>query len=207
GTVREAGPTEAILSDPTDGYTRTLLADAPSLARVVERPKRPASESGPPLLTVAGLRQEFRGRGRATVVAVDDVSFTVARGTTHALVGESGSGKTTIGRSITGFNRPTAGTIRIGDADVTALRSHRAFRRRVQLIYQNPYASLDPRQTVSKIIAEPLLNFGIGDRADQVRRYLELVALPPDVADRRPHELSGGQRQRVAIARALIIEP
>src|SRR5690606_25502368 len=120
---------------------------------------------------------------------------------------ESGSGKTTIGRSITGFNRPTAGTIRIGDADVTALRSHRAFRRRVQLIYQNPYASLDPRQTVSKIIAEPLLNFGIGDRADQVRRYLELVALPPDVADRRPHELSGGQRQRVAIARALIIEP
>jgi peptide/nickel transport system ATP-binding protein len=220
GVVREAGSAATILTRPSHDYTRTLLADAPSLATIVQRPRRipadgaPATES--PLVEVTGLRQEFRTRGlgrrgsRAPLVAVDDVSFTVARGTTHALVGESGSGKTTIGRSITGFNRPTAGRIRIGDTDVITLRSRRAFHRTAQLVYQNPYASLDPRQTVAEIIAEPLRNYGIGDkaeRADRVARHLELVSLAPGLGVRRPHELSGGQRQRVAVARALIIEP
>ncbi|MFC7624373.1 dipeptide ABC transporter ATP-binding protein [Microlunatus sp. GCM10028923] len=216
GAVRERGDAAEVLSEPTDDYTRALLADAPSLTKIVERPQRPeAPAPAAPLLEVSGLRQEFRRSGRPPLVAVDDVSFTVARGTTHALVGESGSGKTTIGRAITGFQWPTDGRIVVGDTDVVARGrsrrgSRRAFHRSAQLVYQNPYASLDPRQTVATIIAEPLQNFRIGNRAEQaerVDRYLDLVSLAPEYGARRPHELSGGQRQRVAIARALILEP
>ncbi|TGY39564.1 ABC transporter ATP-binding protein [Microbacterium laevaniformans] len=212
GRVQEAGPTAQVLAAPTSPYTRTLLADAPSLARVVERAAPPAAASAP-LVEVTGLTQEFRRAGRSPLVAVDDVSFTVARGTTHALVGESGSGKTTTGRSIAGFNDPTRGTIRVGGTEVTALaggRARRAFHRTTQLVYQNPYASLDPRQSIGDILAEPLRNFGIGsggERAERVAHHLELVALAPEIASRHPRELSGGQRQRVAIARALIVEP
>ena len=219
GQVQEAGPTAEVLAAPSSAYTRTLLADAPSLARVVERvaPDAAAADrtgaAAAPLVEVTALTQEFRRAGRSPLVAVDDVSFTVARGTTHALVGESGSGKTTTGRSVAGFNRPTAGTIRVGGTDVTALagrRGRRAFHRHTQLVYQNPYASLDPRQSIAEILTEPLRNFGIGsraDRADRVAQHLELVALAPEIAERHPRELSGGQRQRVAIARALIVEP
>ncbi|QIM17810.1 ABC transporter ATP-binding protein [Leucobacter coleopterorum] len=140
------------------------------------------------------------------------MSFTVPRGTTHALVGESGSGKTTTGRAIAGFARPTAGSVRVGETEVTELRGRglREFRRSVQLVYQNPYGSLDPRQSIDQVLIEPLRNFGIGTREDRgarVSRALELVALPPEFAHRKPRELSGGQRQRVAIARALIVEP
>jgi len=222
GQVQEAGPTAEVLAAPASPYTRTLLADAPSLARVVERATPDAAaasatdsaaRAAAPLVEVVGLRQEFRRAGRSPLVAVDDVSFTVARGTTHALVGESGSGKTTTGRSIAGFNRPTGGTIRVGGVEVTALagrRDRRAFHRHTQLVYQNPYASLDPRQRIADILTEPLRNFGIGsraERADRVAHHLELVALAPEIAERHPRELSGGQRQRVAIARALIVEP
>jgi peptide/nickel transport system ATP-binding protein len=201
-----------VLAAPSADYTRTLLADAPSLAQVVERAPRRSTEQRP-LVEVTGLRQEFgRGAGRAPLVAVDDVSFTVARGTTHALVGESGSGKTTTGRSVAGFNKPTAGSIRVGDTEVTALRggAARSFRRTTQLVYQNPYGSLDPRQTIASVLAEPLQNFGIGtrrERAERAAHYLDLVSLAPELAARKPSELSGGQRQRVAIARALIVEP
>lgn len=169
--------------------------------------------SVPPLVEVAHLRQEFRtGRSAAPFVAVDNVSFVVPRGTTHALVGESGSGKTTTGRAIAGFAKPTSGSVRVGETEVTQLKgaSLREFRRSTQLVYQNPYGSLDPRQTIAQVLAEPLRNFGIGsgaDRGDRVARALELVALPAEFAHRRPRELSGGQRQRVAIARALIVEP
>ncbi|GAA3650336.1 dipeptide ABC transporter ATP-binding protein [Microbacterium marinilacus] len=210
GSVEEAGPSARVLTAPAADYTRSLLADAPSLARVVERaPHAPAPDERP-LVEVRGLRQEFRGAGRTPFVAVDDVSFSVARGTTHALVGESGSGKTTTGRSIAGLNRPTAGSIRVGETDVADLRSPRPFRRIAQLVYQNPYGSLDPRQTIGQILAEPLENFGVGSRAERTERaahHLDLVALAPEIAHRRPSELSGGQRQRVAIARALILEP
>ncbi|MFT4051384.1 MAG: ABC transporter ATP-binding protein [Microbacterium sp.] len=210
GQVQEAGATATVLAAPAADYTRTLLSDAPSLASVVERTAPAVDAASPPLVEVVALRQEFRRAGREPLVAVDDVSFTVARGTTHALVGESGSGKTTTGRAIAGFNRPTSGRIRVGDADVTALRKRRAFHRTTQLVYQNPYASLDPRQSVAAILAEPLRNFGVGsraERADRVAHHLELVALAPEIAARHPRELSGGQRQRVAIARALIVEP
>lgn len=216
GLVQEQGATRAVLAAPASDYTRTLLADAPSLARVVERVAPDASASTArtdALVEVTALTQEFRRPGRSPLLAVDDVSFTVARGTTHALVGESGSGKTTTGRSIAGFNRPTSGTIRVGETDVTALRSageRRRLHRHTQLVYQNPYASLDPRQRIADILAEPLRNFGVGtraDRADRVAHHLELVSLAPEIASRHPRELSGGQRQRVAIARALIVEP
>ena len=216
GLVQEQGATRAVLAAPASEYTRTLLADAPSLARVVERVAPDASAStarADALVEVTALTQEFRRPGRSPLLAVDDVSFTVARGTTHALVGESGSGKTTTGRSIAGFNRPTSGTIRVGETDVTALRSageRRRLHRHTQLVYQNPYASLDPRQRIADILAEPLRNFGVGtraDRADKVAHHLELVSLAPEIASRHPRELSGGQRQRVAIARALIVEP
>ncbi|MBF0815684.1 ABC transporter ATP-binding protein [Microbacterium paludicola] len=210
GRVEETGPSTRVLATPDAEYTRTLLADAPSLARIVERVPHEPAPGDRPLVEVRGLRQEFRGTGPQPFVAVDDVSFTVARGTTHALVGESGSGKTTTGRSIAGLNRPTGGSIRVGDIDVTARHDARAFRRVAQLVYQNPYGSLDPRQTIGRILAEPLENFGLGtraERAERVAHHLDLVALAPEIAHRRPAELSGGQRQRVAIARALILEP
>jgi peptide/nickel transport system ATP-binding protein len=143
---------------------------------------------------------------------VDDVSFQVRRGTTHALVGESGSGKTTTARLITRFLQPDAGRIELDGADIAGLRGDalRQLRRRVQLVYQNPFSSLDPRQSVAQIVAEPLHNFREGSRTDRAARVAELVdrvALPVDALERSPRELSGGQRQRVAIARALAIRP
>ncbi|WP_449282983.1 dipeptide ABC transporter ATP-binding protein [Leucobacter sp.] len=193
-------------------------ATAPESQDPASAPRSSAPRLPAPLVEVRDLRQVF-GRGADTFVAVDGVSFTVARGTTHALVGESGSGKTTTGRAIAGFSQPTSGSVRVGvegdtagAVEVTELRGRglREFRRTTQMVYQNPYGSLDPRLSVGQALAEPLKNFRIGARSEQterVARALELVALPPDFAHRQPRELSGGQRQRVAIARALIVEP
>jgi peptide/nickel transport system ATP-binding protein len=210
GEVRETGPTDRVLTDPRDDYTRRLLADAPSLVSAVEAAsyRPPAPQDGTtPLLQVSGLRQEF-----GSTVAVDDVSFSVLPGTTHAIVGESGSGKSTVGRAVTAFRRPTAGEVLLGDTRVDALdaRGRRELRRRVQMVYQNPYSSLDPRQSVGGIVAEPLRNLTTLSRTEigeKVHRILDRVALGSGMADRRPAELSGGQRQRVAVARALILDP
>ncbi|WP_053352106.1 dipeptide ABC transporter ATP-binding protein [Leucobacter musarum] len=234
GEVQESGPAAQVLAQPSSEYTKQLMADAPSFGTFVERERvvvsldtgaagdgagaeaiagEGAGSTGAagPLVTVTSLRQEF-GRGDDAFVAVDDLSFTVARGTTHALVGESGSGKTTTGRAIAGFSVPTSGSVRVGDAEVTQLRGSalREFRRTTQMVYQNPYGSLDPRLSIGQTLAEPLKNFRIGTRADRAERVanaLEVVSLPAEFAARRPRELSGGQRQRVAIARALIVEP
>lgn len=154
-------------------------------------------------------------RARHFVHAVDGVSFQVRRGTMFGLVGESGCGKTTTGRLLTLLEQPTGGRIRIEGQDVARLRGPqalRAFRRRVQMIFQDPYQSLNPRMTVYDAVAEPLTVHGIGrlqEREAQVTRMLERVGLTPPESFmfRFPHELSGGQRQRVAIARALILEP
>lgn len=208
GVVEEQGPTGALLANPSSAYARQLLADAPSLAPATFR--TPPAEVEP-AITVRNLHQEFSlGKGR--VLAVEDVSFSIARGTTHALVGESGSGKTTTARSIVGLQRPTSGSIQIDGAEVTSLagEARRKFRRHVQLVYQNPFGSLDPRQRVIDIVAEPLRNFDPVSkklREDRAASMIERVGLPADVLGRHPHALSGGQRQRVAIARALILEP
>nr|WP_309484232.1 ABC transporter ATP-binding protein [Streptomyces himalayensis] len=219
GQVVETGPTRAILEDPQHAYTRQLLASAPSLTTA--RPAATVSTSTAdtataPLVEVRNAVKEFRlpraaGESR-TLRAVDDVSFTLHRGQTLALVGESGSGKSTTARLVLRLTDPTAGRVLFDGADVTTARGAgaRQLRRRAQLVYQNPYASLDPRFSIGEVITEPLRAFKVGDRRsrlDRARELLDRVALPASTLDRRPAELSGGQRQRVAIARALALSP
>lgn len=211
GRVQEQGQTAAVLQDPAHEYTRRLFADVPSLASIAP----PAIvRKAEPAIVVNELVKDFRfaGRGGQAFRALDRVSFSVQRGTTHALVGESGSGKTTLARCLLGFQRPDAGQIIIDGVDFTRLKGEalRQFRRRIQLVYQNPFASLDPAQTLYQAIEEPLLNFEPVAKAERYRRVRELferVALPAELLARKPRELSGGQRQRVAIARALILQP
>ncbi|QRP98219.1 ABC transporter ATP-binding protein [Corynebacterium sp. FDAARGOS 1242] len=208
GQLREEGLAATVLTNPRHDYTKRLLADAPSLT-VADAGAAPVTErtAGEPLVQVEGLTQRF-----GDFTAVDDISFTVAKGCTHALVGESGSGKTTTGRSIAMFNTPTSGSISVGGRDIVGLRGKalREERNNIQLVYQNPYGSLDPKQSIGQTVAEPLRNLK-GARAStakaKAKEFLDLVALNPDYYDRRPRELSGGQRQRVAIARAMIVEP
>ncbi|RFB79099.1 dipeptide ABC transporter ATP-binding protein [Methylovirgula sp. 4M-Z18] len=213
GEIREQGATGAIIAAPYSAYTEQLLADAPSLARAVNRPPRPpVSQTAGNAIIVEHLVQDFVVERRRAFRAVDDVSLTVRSGTTHAIVGESGSGKTTIARNVVGLLKPTAGRILVDGTDWTSLRGEalRQFRRKIQLVYQNPYNSLDPRQTIFQIIEEPLLNFALGDKAERERKVaglIERVGLPSSLHNRTPLALSGGQRQRVAIARALVLEP
>ena len=221
GRIIEQGATGDILHSPADPYTRQLLTDAPALAEkgfarasapLFLRDAGAAAAENPYAIVASGLVKQFPVRGRAPFRAVDDVSLRVRRGTTHALVGESGSGKTTTARLITRFLRPDAGTIEVGGNDIAELggREVRNLRRSIQLVSQNPFSSLDPRQSIAQIVAEPLHNFREGTRAERRARTAELVErvhLPSDVLERSARELSGGQRQRVAIARALAIRP
>jgi peptide/nickel transport system ATP-binding protein len=215
GRIQEQGPTAEVLASPHSEYTRKLLADVPSLGKT-----RSASSARSrhiigrnDAIVVENLMQDFSIDGRRDVFrAVDGVSFTVQQGTTHAIVGESGSGKTTTARSIVGFQKPTSGRILVNGIEVTTLRGEnlRRLRRSIQLVYQNPFASLDPRQTIFQVVEEPLLNFDPlprEDRARKVHAILDRAGLPQSVLTRRPHALSGGQRQRVAIARALVLDP
>ncbi|RYE47412.1 MAG: ABC transporter ATP-binding protein [Hyphomicrobiales bacterium] len=240
GRIQEAGAARQLLAAPQSAYARQLLADAPSLSagtRAARPPYPPAvipakagtqastgasGELGPgssarmtpseDAILVENLVHDFQINGRGNFRAVDDISFAVRRGTTHAIVGESGSGKTTTVRDIVGFGRPTSGRISIAGTDIASLKGDalRQFRQKIQLVYQNPFSSLDPRQTVFSIVEEPLRNFGRLDataRADKVNVLLERVGLPEALRQRRPRALSGGQRQRVAIARALVLDP
>lgn len=155
---------------------------------------------------------DFFGRPTSFVQAVDDISFTIRRGEAFGLVGESGCGKTTIGKMICGLLKPTSGQILFEGRDITALgqRDRRAMCRDIQLVFQDPYASLNPRMTIGKIIAEPILTNKILPKDqvdDRVDELLELVGLAPYMKNRYPHEFSGGQRQRVGIARALALNP
>jgi oligopeptide transport system ATP-binding protein len=169
-----------------------------------------------PLLWVRDLKKHFPirdgWRRQRTVYAVDGVSFHVAPGETFGLVGESGCGKTTIGRLVLRLIEPTAGQIRFDGRDVLALDKARlkAMRRDMQMVFQNPYASLNPRLTAGGNIAESLIIHGLGEprqHRDMVQEMLRTVGLQPDYIDRYPHEFSGGQRQRIGIARALAVEP
>ncbi len=164
-----------------------------------------------PLLEIRALSVQYRRR-RAVSVAVDDVSFAVSPGETVGVVGESGSGKTTITRAILGLTAIQSGEVLFGGQDVTSLDAagRRRLYRQVQLVFQDPYSSLNPSRTVGRTLAEPLQAYGEKDAAvvrTRVREMLERVQLPEGTADRYPGELSGGQRQRVAIARALMLSP
>jgi peptide/nickel transport system ATP-binding protein len=231
GLAVEEGTAEDVLGAPRHPYTRQLIAAAPSLASgrlvapattgtaragAVPRPVQAAAvPGGAPVLELAGVRKEFplpRGSADRALVAVDDVSLRVDRGQTYALVGESGSGKSTTARLALHLEQPTAGRVLFRGDDVTGARGEalRRIRRGFQVVYQSPYASLDPRFTVEQVIVEPLRAYGVGTRAERTDRAAELlaeVALPADALRRSPRELSGGQRQRVAIARALALRP
>ena len=165
-----------------------------------------------PLLSVENLTVEYPVGGRS-LFAVSDVSLSVDRGETLGLVGESGCGKSTLGRAVLQLRRPTAGKVTFDGTELTGLdgEAMRLMRRRLQLIFQDPIASLNPRRCIGDIVAEPLIIIGVSDRAERNRRVrdvLTAVGLDPDqTVGRLPHEFSGGQCQRISIARALILEP
>jgi oligopeptide/dipeptide ABC transporter ATP-binding protein len=170
------------------------------------------------LIEVDGLKKHFHGGrgllglGRTTIRAVDGVSFSIARGEVVGLVGESGSGKSTVGRALLRLIEPTAGSVRFDGTDITRLgrTALRRLRRRMQIVFQDPYASLDPRRRVEDLIGDVLDIHGLAKgpaRRARVVELLEQVGLPPEHIDRFPHQFSGGQRQRIGIARALAVAP
>ena len=214
GVVQERGPAERVFAAPASAYARELQEDVPAVNPDRYRAGREDTthDNGEAnQIDVRSLSKTFTVGG-GTVRAVDDISFTVRRGSTHALVGESGSGKTTAARLLLGLEQPDAGEIIIGDQSVRA-RSRgqwRTLRRHLQLVYQNPFTSLDPTWRVERIVREPLDRYRVGtkaERRDRVRESLDAVGLPESLLSRRPAHLSGGQRQRVAIARALVLRP
>lgn len=231
GRIVESGPSQEILQDPQHPYTQRLVQAAPSIntarysdnVTVNENSDGAGSQStsGEPINTdndfvieVANLTKEFaqRGRGKDVFKAVDDVSFNVRRGTTLAMVGESGSGKSTIANMVLQLLEPTSGTIKFNGADVSKFSKKQLFnlREKMQVVFQNPYGSLDPMYSIYKSIEEPLILHKRGNRKERQRRVAELldmVAMPASTMQRFPNELSGGQRQRIAIARAMALNP
>lgn len=210
GEIQESGRTAQLISAPAHPYTRQLLNDA-----APQRPNRIKPAIGRfsgPAIRATGVMKSFSLGKQQRLQALNQVSFQVARGTTHALVGESGSGKTTLARIVMGFETADSGEVTLDGIVVSGLRGEalRQLRRKIQFVYQNPFASLDPRQTLYSIIEEPLRNFerlSRSQRRERVEAITSRVALPLSLLSRQPHQLSGGQRQRVALARALICEP
>ena len=234
GDKVEEGTVEDIFENPQEDYTKMLLAAVPRLGEMTGKPAPermrlmrdglPATadpiivENPKPLLTVENLTTRFAVKGgilRRTVArvhAVEDVSFTINGGETMSLVGESGSGKSTVARSILRLVEPESGHVDLGGADVLALSQSdlRKARRDMQMIFQDPFASLDPHMKLYDQVAEPLENYGIGtrkERQDRIAQLFDRVELPRSFMRRYPHEMSGGQRQRIAIARALALNP
>jgi peptide/nickel transport system ATP-binding protein len=220
GVIVESGPARQVLTAPTHEYTKRLIAAAPSLVtKSLIRSTDGASVDAPAdsVVDVRGLTKSYKTRKGALglpsqFVAVDDISLSIPRGTTVGIVGESGSGKSTTAKMVLKLEPSTSGDILFEDTRVTDISgaSLLSFRRRVQPVFQNPYAALDPRYTVGDAVREPLDVHEVGTRSERDGRVVELltqVALDPELANRYPHELSGGQRQRIAIARALALEP
>jgi peptide/nickel transport system ATP-binding protein len=165
-----------------------------------------------PLVVAQGLNKSFRLGHGETLQALDDVSFEIRRGETFGLVGESGSGKSTVSRALLGLLPLDSGSVTFDGTEVTDLKGGdlRRLRKRMQMVFQDPFAALNRRQSVAQIVAAPLEAHGVGDKASRARRVeelLDLVGLGPAYRDRRPREMSGGQCQRVAIARALALDP
>jgi peptide/nickel transport system ATP-binding protein len=213
GEVVEFGAAREVLMHPSHDYTKMLIAAVPSL-----RPRTRSIASGAPIiLRTERLTKTYSRRGwlrRDTdvdIAAATSVSLEIRRGETLGIVGESGSGKSTVARCIARLIEPSSGQILVDGADVARLGGDAllGFRRRVQIVFQDPYRSLNPRRTVGEAIVEGPMNYGVGRDAAlaNARRLMDLVRLDPGSLDRYPHEFSGGQRQRVCIARALAIEP
>ena len=239
GDEVETGATEDIFANPKKPYTKALISAVPRLGSMIgkERPMRfpvvdrntgesdvpvevpdTVKAAERPVLEVAGLTTRFEIRGgllssvKGRVHAVENVSFSLLAGETLALVGESGCGKSTTGRSVMRLIEPLAGSVLLDGVDVLKLSQHdlREQRKRMQMIFQDPFASLNPRMNVGTAVAEPLLINNLATRneaRDKVADLLKRVGLQPEMANRFPHEFSGGQRQRICIARALAVEP
>ena len=239
GVVREEGAAAQVFGAPRDAYTRALLhcrpkldqrplrlpviddfmggAAGPAPGAAPEQRERGTSAQDRPLLVVKNLSKSFWLReglfGKREFKAVKDVSFTLGRGKTLGVVGESGSGKTTVGLTLLRLHRATGGSALFDGRDLVAMpdRDYQPFKRRIQIIFQNPYASLNPRFTVGQILLEPMRIHRIGandaERVEMAHYLLRRVGLPEQAYHRYPHEFSGGQRQRIAIARCLTMKP
>ena len=229
GRIVESGPSRKILQNPQHPYTKRLVTAAPSLASSRIRAAREAGietseliagaaeeHSDAAVISVRNLTKEFNVRDsrgkKQQFKAVDNVSFDLRRGSTLALVGESGSGKSTVANMVLNLLEPTSGSIFYEGTDTSKLNSKELFqlRRKMQVVFQNPYGSLDPLYSIFKCIEEPLRLHKIGDRKARearVAELLDMVAMPRSAMRRYPDELSGGQRQRIAIARALALNP
>ena len=230
GRVVESGPSLDVLQHPQHPYTKRLVAAAPSLAsqRIISVKEHggnadnllehhvvgeQALEKSEHIITVDHLTREFKlPRKKELFKAVDDVSFSIKRGTTLAIVGESGSGKSTVANMVLRLLKPTSGTVTYEGKNIADLKGADLldFRRHVQPVFQNPYGSLDPMYSIYRSIEEPLRIHKIGDkksRQNRVRELLDMVRMPASVMTRFPNELSGGQRQRIAIARAMALDP
>lgn len=230
GQVVESGPSLEVLQHPQHPYTKRLVAAAPSLAsqRIISAKERGENadalldhhiagestlEKSEHIITVDHLTKEFKlPRKKEMFKAVDDVSFSVKRGTTLAIVGESGSGKSTVANMVLHLLKPTSGKVFYEGRDTSMFKAKDllGFRRHVQPVFQNPYGSLDPMYSIFRSIEEPLRIHKIGDskwRANRVKELLDMVEMPASVMGRYPNELSGGQRQRIAIARAMALDP
>ena len=230
GQVVESGPSLEVLQHPQHPYTKRLVQAAPSLAsqRIISAKQRGQDAEGllehqvkgestlersEHVITVEHLTREFRlPRRKEMFKAVDDVSFSVKRGTTLAIVGESGSGKSTVANMVLHLLKPTSGRVTYEGQDIAGFGSHQLmeFRRHVQPVFQNPYGSLDPMYSIYRSIEEPLRIHKIGNtksRQQRVKELLDMVEMPESVMGRYPNELSGGQRQRIAIARAMALNP
>ena len=230
GQVVESGPSLEVLQHPQHPYTKRLVAAAPSLAsqRIISAKERGENadalldhhiagestlEKSEHIITVDHLTKEFKlPRKKEMFKAVDDVSFSVKRGTTLAIVGESGSGKSTVANMVLHLLKPTSGKVFYEGRDTSTFKAKDllGFRRHVQPVFQNPYGSLDPMYSIFRSIEEPLRIHKIGDkkwRANRVKELLDMVEMPASVMGRYPNELSGGQRQRISIARAMALDP
>ena len=228
GRVVESGPSLDILRDPQHPYTQRLVKAAPSLAsaRIQSAQEHgiessellagKAEASDEEVIRVENLTKEFDIRGekgaKKKLLAVDDVSFSLRKGSTLALVGESGSGKSTVANMVLNLLDPTSGKVFYKGTDLSTLGSHELFemRRKLQVVFQNPYGSLDPMYSIYRCIEEPLVVHKTGNRKERearVAELLDMVAMPRSTMRRYPNELSGGQRQRIAVARALALNP
>lgn len=211
GEVVETGTRDQILADPSQAYTRMLVSSVPSLV-----PPARVTPEGEVVLDIRSLNKRYHKTKKLfqkpeTVAAANDVSLTLRRGEIVGIVGESGSGKSTVARCVVRLIDPSSGEVRLLEQDITGLPRGQmlAMRKKIQIIFQDPYRSLNPRRRVGDSIIEGLTNFGVSrsDALKQAARCMELVGLSADVLNRYPHQFSGGQRQRICIARALVMEP